>query len=119
VISGSSRLLRGGAFVYSASTMQPTSSLSRNAGSEQRYMGIRVVKKFVPCPADFDLSGFVDSDDFIAFASQFELGCIGPGEGAFGSEPACFKSADFDESGFVDSDDFISYVDAFATPCEN
>ncbi|MDX2018124.1 MAG: S8 family serine peptidase [Planctomycetota bacterium] len=55
-----------------------------------------------PCPADFDLSGFVDSDDFIAFTIAFEAG-----------DP----STDFDGSGFIDSDDFIFFADRFAAGC--
>jgi hypothetical protein len=66
-----------------------------------------------PCAADFDGSGFVDSDDFIAYVAAFELGCTGAGS----PDPACVKSADFDESGFVDSDDFIAYVAAFNAGC--
>jgi hypothetical protein len=64
-------------------------------------------------PADFDGSGFVDSDDFILYADQFALGCDGPGS----PDPACVKSADFDGSGFVDSDDFILYVQRFSNGC--
>ncbi|MDX2017081.1 MAG: S8 family serine peptidase [Planctomycetota bacterium] len=70
-----------------------------------------------PCPADFDGSGFVDSDDFTLFVSQFELGCRGPGEGASGPDPACLRSADFDGTGFVDADDFIQFVTEFSTTC--
>ncbi len=66
-----------------------------------------------PCPADFDDSDFLDSDDFILFVSQFALGCDGPGS----PDPACTKSADFDASGFVDSDDFIFFVAAFESGC--
>jgi spore germination protein YaaH len=55
-----------------------------------------------PCPADFDGSGFADSDDFIAFVAAFSAGLI---------------SADFDGSGFVDSDDFIAYAGVFAQGC--
>ncbi|MDX2017252.1 MAG: right-handed parallel beta-helix repeat-containing protein, partial [Planctomycetota bacterium] len=69
------------------------------------------------CPADFDESGFVDSDDFVMFSEHFALGCTGAGQGAMGAEPACLKSADFDGTGFVDSDDFVAFVDAFNTPC--
>jgi hypothetical protein len=65
------------------------------------------------CPADYDSSGFVDSDDFIGYVADFALGCDGVGS----PDPACSKSADFDNSGFVDSDDFIAYVNAFNTPC--
>jgi hypothetical protein len=67
----------------------------------------------VLCAADFDGSGFVDSDDFILYASQFALGCTGAGA----PDPACTLSADFDQTGFVDSDDFIAYVQAFELGC--
>jgi len=54
------------------------------------------------CPSDFDESGFVDLDDFIAFVQAFEEGT---------------DNADFDESGFVDLDDFIAFVLAFESGC--
>lgn len=54
------------------------------------------------CPADFDCSGFADTDDFTAFVSAFEAGD---------------DSADFDSSGFVDTDDFTAYVLAFEAGC--
>ncbi|MCC6429127.1 MAG: phosphonate ABC transporter ATP-binding protein [Phycisphaerales bacterium] len=54
------------------------------------------------CPADFDGSGFVDTDDFDAFVQAFELGG---------------DDADFDGSGFVDTDDFDAFVVAFIAGC--
>ncbi|MCC6428007.1 MAG: hypothetical protein IT435_14450 [Phycisphaerales bacterium] len=54
------------------------------------------------CPADFDGSGFVDTDDYDAFVEAFELGD---------------ESADFDDSGFVDTDDFDAFVEAFEAGC--
>ncbi len=54
------------------------------------------------CPADFDCSGFVDTDDYDAFVRAFELGG---------------DDADFDASGFVDTDDFTSFVLAFQLGC--
>ncbi|MCC6426562.1 MAG: S8 family serine peptidase [Phycisphaerales bacterium] len=54
------------------------------------------------CPADFDGSGFLDSDDFDDFVQAFEAGD---------------ESADFDESGFVDSDDYDDFVVAFEAGC--
>jgi hypothetical protein len=70
-----------------------------------------------PCPADFDETGFTDVDDFVAFVSAFGRGCVGPGEGAEGPDPACVKSADFDQSGFADVDDFVAFVRAFERGC--
>ncbi|GMV24501.1 MAG: hypothetical protein AMXMBFR58_05320 [Phycisphaerae bacterium] len=55
-----------------------------------------------PCPADFDASGFVDTDDFDAFVLAFEAGT---------------DDADFDGSGFVDTDDFDAFVVAFEAGC--
>jgi hypothetical protein len=69
------------------------------------------------CPADFDASCFVDSDDFAAFNNAFVLGCTDFGQDPFGPNPACQASADFDQSGFVDADDFAAFVDAFLQPC--
>ncbi|MDX2018022.1 MAG: matrixin family metalloprotease [Planctomycetota bacterium] len=85
-------------------------------GGPQRNVGTatgQAVPPAPPCPADFDNSGFLDSDDFILYVSQFALGCDGPGS----PDPACTQSADFDGSTFVDSDDFISFVTAFEAGC--
>jgi hypothetical protein len=54
------------------------------------------------CPADFDGSGFVDTDDYDAFVQAFEAGT---------------DDADFDGSGFVDTDDFDAFVQAFEAGC--
>ncbi|HLO40303.1 MAG TPA: GC-type dockerin domain-anchored protein [Phycisphaerales bacterium] len=54
------------------------------------------------CPSDFDNSGFVDLDDYVAFVSAFEQG---------------EESADFDQTGFVDTDDFTAFVLAFESGC--
>lgn len=54
------------------------------------------------CPADFDGSGFVDTEDFDAFVRAFEIGT---------------QDADFDGSGFVDTDDFDGFVRAFEIGC--
>ncbi|MCC6426539.1 MAG: glycoside hydrolase family 16 protein [Phycisphaerales bacterium] len=54
------------------------------------------------CPADFDRTGFVDTDDFDGFIEVFEAG---------------YECADFDRSGFVDTDDFDAFVRAFELGC--
>lgn len=54
------------------------------------------------CSADFDGSGFVDTDDFDAFVQEFVAG----------TDPA-----DFDASGFVDTDDFDAFIRAFESGC--
>ncbi|HLO39781.1 MAG TPA: GC-type dockerin domain-anchored protein [Phycisphaerales bacterium] len=54
------------------------------------------------CPADFDKSGFVDLDDYVAFVAAFEAGT---------------QNADFDKTGFVDTDDFTAFVLAFEAGC--
>ncbi|HLO39486.1 MAG TPA: GC-type dockerin domain-anchored protein [Phycisphaerales bacterium] len=54
------------------------------------------------CPADFDCSGFADTDDFTAFVLAFEAGT---------------DNADFDGTGFVDTDDFTAFVLAFEAGC--
>jgi len=54
------------------------------------------------CTADFDESGFVDTDDFDAFVAAFEAGD---------------DSADIDCSGFVDTDDFDTFVRRFEDGC--
>lgn len=54
------------------------------------------------CAADFDMTGFVDTDDFTAFTNAFESGA---------------ESADVDQSGFVDTDDFTAFMAVFSNPC--
>ncbi len=58
--------------------------------------------EFQPCKADFDGTGFVDTDDYDAFVHAFEAGT---------------DDADFDGSGFVDTDDFDAFVHAFESGC--
>lgn len=71
-------------------------------GSDDPYQ-IRVnITNVCACPADFDCSGFVDTDDFTAFVLAFEEGT---------------DNADFDASGFVDTDDFTAFVLAFEAGC--
>jgi hypothetical protein len=55
-----------------------------------------------PCRSDFDLTGFVDTDDFDAFVEAFEAG---------------HPSADVDMSGFVDTEDFDTFVHYFELGC--
>lgn len=54
------------------------------------------------CKADFDGSGFVDTEDFDAFVRAFEAGT---------------QDADYDESGFVDTEDFDAFVRGFEAGC--
>jgi hypothetical protein len=54
------------------------------------------------CAADFDLTGFVDTDDVDAFVQAYELGDI---------------SADVDATGFVDTDDLDFFMQAYANGC--
>ncbi|MCK6478519.1 MAG: VCBS repeat-containing protein, partial [Phycisphaerales bacterium] len=54
------------------------------------------------CPADFDGTGFVDTDDYDAFVRAFEIGG---------------DDADFNNSGFVDLEDFVDFVHAFEAGC--
>ncbi|GMV25188.1 MAG: hypothetical protein AMXMBFR58_12190 [Phycisphaerae bacterium] len=54
------------------------------------------------CRADFDGSGFVDTDDFDAFVAAFEEGTA---------------AADFDGTGFVDTDDIDAFVCSYVTGC--
>ncbi len=54
------------------------------------------------CTADFDGSGFIDTEDFDAFVRAFEAGD---------------DSADFDHTGFVDLEDYGAFVVAFLSGC--
>ncbi|HLO42481.1 MAG TPA: immunoglobulin domain-containing protein [Phycisphaerales bacterium] len=58
--------------------------------------------ELVYCGADFDCTGFVDTDDFTAFVQAFTEGR---------------QDADFDGTGFVDTDDFTAFVLAFEAGC--
>ncbi len=50
------------------------------------------------CSADFDGTGFIDSDDFVAFVAAFTLGCSDVGQ----PDPSVATSAaDSTDSGFV------------------
>jgi hypothetical protein len=54
------------------------------------------------CTADFDGSGFIDTEDFDQFVRAFEAG---------------EDIADYDHSGFVDTDDFDGFIRAFEAGC--
>lgn len=54
------------------------------------------------CLADFDLSGFVDLDDYSSFVQLFEAGDL---------------RADVDGTGFVDLEDFAAFVARFEQGC--
>lgn len=54
------------------------------------------------CAADFDMSGFVDLEDYASFVAAFEAGA---------------EEADVDVSGFVDTDDFTAFIQAFENAC--
>ncbi|MFO0833489.1 MAG: GC-type dockerin domain-anchored protein [Phycisphaerales bacterium] len=54
------------------------------------------------CGADFNLDGFVNGDDYDAFASLFESGDIG---------------ADVNHDGFVNGDDYDAFASAFESGC--
>lgn len=64
--------------------------------------GTYISETLTCCPADFDRSGFADTDDFTAFVTAFNAG-----------DP----TSDFDRSGYVDTDDFTAYVNAFNAGC--
>ncbi|MDX2016775.1 MAG: S8 family serine peptidase [Planctomycetota bacterium] len=77
-----------------------TADLASGAGTDVNANG---TLDSCECLADFDGSGFPDSDDFSAFVAAFSG--AGPGD------------ADLDRSGFVDSDDFIAFVTVFSRGC--
>ena len=54
------------------------------------------------CPGDFDHDGFVNGDDYDAFADAFDLGS---------------PSADFDRNGFVNGTDFDLFALSFEEGC--
>lgn len=87
-------------------------------GSSTAQVLLTLETQPINCAADYDLSGFVDSDDFTLFVHDFIEGCAAAGApGLLNPGYTCAGSADFDRSGFVDSDDFAAFVTAFQTPC--
>ncbi|MFO0835092.1 MAG: S8 family serine peptidase [Phycisphaerales bacterium] len=56
----------------------------------------------VGCPADFDGNGFVNGDDYDAFATLFDIGNTG---------------ADFNGDGFVNGNDYDAFASAFDAGC--
>ncbi len=66
------------------------------------HVDIGAYERQAACRVDFDGSGWVDIDDFIAFIAAFEAG-----------DPA----ADYDQSGFVDLNDFDAFITDFALGC--
>ncbi|MBL8963136.1 MAG: EF-hand domain-containing protein [Phycisphaeraceae bacterium] len=79
----------------------PTSGSGNPLSPDQSYHALLYIGN-TRCPADFDGSGFVDTEDYDAFVRAFEDGD---------------ESTDFDCSGFVDLDDFVSFVLAFEQGC--
>lgn len=71
-----------------------------SGGAEPLYLSNLTIAE--RCNADFDDTGFVDTDDFSAFVDAFDRG-----DGR----------ADVDLSGFVDTDDFTQFVLAFSQGC--
>jgi hypothetical protein len=97
-------------------TLNPAASLS---GSAKPYSTVFIALSG-PCgaSADYDRSGFVDSDDFVFFAADFAEGCTAAGApGLLTPGYVCLGNADFDASGFVDSDDFTAFVKSFDAGC--
>ncbi len=56
----------------------------------------------IGCPADLDANGFVNGDDYDAFATLFDIGDTG---------------ADFNGDGFVNGDDYDAFASAFDAGC--
>lgn len=54
------------------------------------------------CPADFNADGFVNGDDYDAFAELFDA-----------ADPA----ADFNADGFVNGDDYDLFAESFDIGC--
>ncbi|MDX2017747.1 MAG: hypothetical protein SFY95_08940 [Planctomycetota bacterium] len=110
--------MTGGAIELTGSVGQPDASVLsagvQNSPGEIILAGGFWALDTAPfCVADVDRSGFVDSDDYVAFVQAFTDGCFGSGNPNLG----CLVSADFDRSGFIDSDDFVAFVEAFLEGC--
>lgn len=104
--------------VYTCSTSLPVVRVAGGIGlGAPGAPGTFYLAGFDRSTADFDSSGFVDSDDFVLYLDQFSRGCVGAGEDIFGANPACVRSADADGSGFIDADDFVAFIAAFQGGC--
>ncbi|MFO0836085.1 MAG: GC-type dockerin domain-anchored protein [Phycisphaerales bacterium] len=64
--------------------------------------GVDWTLPFSDCNADFNQDGFVNGDDFDAFATLFEAGDLG---------------ADFNHDGFVNGDDYDAFASGFESGC--
>jgi hypothetical protein len=116
VDAGGATELTGGAWSMTASVGQPDTgrveALDLSFSLEGGYWaGVTPYP-----PGDYDSSGFMDSDDYVAFVADFQRGCVGPGQSVLGPDPLCQRSADFDRSGSIDSDDFVAFVAVFQGP---
>jgi hypothetical protein len=89
----------GGSVQFGASTAIAFRAVFADEGSGEREA---LLLAEIPCTADHDGSGFVDTDDFTQYVMHFEAG-----------DP----QADVDGSGFVDTDDFTAFVIAFENGC--
>jgi hypothetical protein len=98
---GGTQNVSAGAYTLSSSVGQHDATNTATTGAFA-FTGGYQAGAIVTCPADFDGSGFVDTDDFTAFVLAFEAGT---------------DDADFDGTGFVDTDDFTAFVLAFESGC--
>ncbi len=73
--------------------------ISNSCGSLESNPAILTVN---PCPADLNADGFVNGDDYDAFASAFDAGD---------------QAADFNNDGFVNGDDYDAFASAFENAC--
>ncbi len=73
--------------------------VSNSCGSIESSPAILTVN---PCPADLNADGFVNGDDYDAFASAFDAGD---------------QAADFNNDGFVNGDDYDAFASAFEGGC--
>ncbi len=98
----------GGVQASSAGQLRLGGTIGQHDASGTVYLGNLGVTggywagAIIACPADYDHTGFVDTDDFTSFVTDFETGV---------------DAADFDKSGFVDTDDFTAFVLAFEAGC--
>ena len=66
------------------------------------YLGETWQYGLKPCPADFDHNGFVNGNDYDAFAELFDV---------------ADSAADFNGDGFVNGNDYDEFADAFDQGC--
>ena len=103
IFSGSHRGVRGGTYCCSGDYLRFDDRYHSPSTYESPGLGFRVVSSHIAfCLADFTNDGFVNGDDYDAFATLFDIADIG---------------ADVNGDTFVNGDDFDTFASHFEAGC--